>query len=508
MSVEHTANIQRIRDSIAQVSQAQQTLARCTAGAVSAIVEAMAERAVQATDRLARREAAATGMGRVTSKIARQLFIIERCREIARLTKAAGLLGQEAKSQVCEVAQPLGVILSFLPATTPVATMVFESLMALQARNAIVFVPARQTHCAVAEACETMQAAAVAAGAPANCLGLLDGEEENFADMLASRDIHFVLATGPAKLLQQVSSAGKPAVTIGCGNTPAYIDRSAHIGHAVRCLLQSKQMDWGVAEAAEECLLLDAAVAAETLAEFRRQGAYVLSEAETTQLAAVFDQRRRGLAGQPPYYVAAAAGLRVPVETTLLLAPVDGVASPLAAPKLSSLLSCHVVKGWEDACRQSRQLIALGHPGCVAVVHAMQRDVILEFAAIKEISRLLVNAPGSQGAIGMATALSPSLLLAGGSEAGSVTSDNLTVRNFMQLRRVAAIHEQFKLWGESRPVEPALAKLQLSEPSAVKEKKTTDDKAAAKPDPWGQQKSPRPPSFYLKPEKRGWPWKP
>jgi acyl-CoA reductase-like NAD-dependent aldehyde dehydrogenase len=510
MSTGNVEVMQQLREQLGCARKAQELLSHYSSAQMNTIVAAMARRCEQAAERLARRELGATGMGRVASKIARLEFIASHCCATTHLGKTAGLLGQSNRRGVYEIAEPLGLILSFLPTTNPLASVLFQSLMAIAARNCVVFVPPQHVRYAVAEAVETLHEASLSAGAPATCLSSFSScGEELWHEVMQSREVDFLLAAGPSSLVHAVHSAGKPAIATGYGNTPAYIDRSAHIGHAVRCLLQSKQMDWGVSEAAEESVVVDNTVAKPFLEEMRRHGVYILNEGEVTQMAACCEQNRQKIMGQPPFYVASLAGVQVPVETSLLLAPLaPGTTSPLATPKFSSLLSCYVVNEWESAALLCRELISRGHPGCVGVVHAMNREVILEFAAMREISRLLVNAPACQGAIGMATALTPSLLLAGGTVSGTLASDNLSAKNFMQLRRVAAIDEEFSLAQDARTTEPALTQLRLTEPASGQQKNTANAAQETRPEAWRQAKAPRPPAFYLKLERRSWPWQP
>jgi acetaldehyde dehydrogenase (acetylating) len=495
----------------------------------------MAYAGQQAAESLARLSAGETGMGRLESKIQKNRFAVENAYEANRSVKTTGIVGYKEQDKVYEIAQPFGLVAAFLPITSPTATALFISLVALQARNCVVFVaPRGGVRCAM-QTVDTMHRAAVAAGVPAGCLACVAGDEDGVvSEAMTHKDVAFLLAYDGPAVVTAAYRSGKPAIAIGYGNTPAYLDRSASVVHAVRCVVMSQMFDFGLGFAAEETLVVEAPVEREVLQEFQKQGAYILSASEVTKIAQVAfngDTLNPKIMGQPAYHIAAMAGISVSPETSVLVAPLTpGEASPLNRPKLSPILALYVEKNWEKASQRCLAILALGNSGTVAV-HATNPDVILEFAAQKPVTRLLVNAPASQGAIGLATGLPPSLLLGCGTNSGCVTTDNISARNLFQRKRVAAIQPNFPLWGKEKAVEPALTQLTLTEgPTAAiapadpqkpwpfsPTKATPGSKevagsqeaqgSPAKPSPWRVRAATVPPTLPMVTPKINWPRK-
>jgi gamma-glutamyl phosphate reductase len=229
---------------------------------------------------------------------------------------------------------------------------------------------------------------------------------------------------------------------------PAYIERTARIPHAVKCVVSSQTFDWATICASEQALIVDRAIADETLAEFRRQGAHHCDIAQTRaleQLCVRGELMNPEIVGMQPSKLAARAGFSVPESTTVLLAPQAGVgpAFPLSREILTPLLAWYTVKDWREGCQRCIEILRFGGDGHTLGLHTESEEVITAFALEKPSNRILINAPTSQGAVGFATNLEASMTLGCGPSGRNISSDNITARHLVQLKRVAAIRADY-----------------------------------------------------------------
>jgi acetaldehyde dehydrogenase (acetylating) len=292
-----------------------------------------------------------------------------------------------------------------------------------------------------------MYEAAVRAGAPEGCIGWLTNVTlEATQHLMSHEDTAVILATGGAGLVKAAYSSGKPAYGVGPGNCPAYIERSADIRHAVTVIVASQTFDNGVICAAEQSVITEECIEEKVRAEFLAQGGYFLNADETKKLEKIV-MRGKGvnpdIVGQFPRKLAEMAGFSVPHDTTVLLAPYEGVGYdyPLSIEKMTPILAYYTVKDWQEACQLCIRLVTFGGMGHSLAIHSNNDDVINEFAMKKPAFRLLVNAPTSQGAIGYATGLIPSLTLGCGTYGSNITSDNVSTLNLINVKRLAYIKE-------------------------------------------------------------------
>lgn len=242
-------------------------------------------------------------------------------------------------------------------------------------------------------------------------------------------------------MVKAAYSAGKPALGVGPGNVPAFIERTANIKQAVSDIITSKSFDNGMICASEQAIIADAPVKDEIIAELKRQGAYLLSPAETQKVSEVVMTPKGGmnaaLVGQKAKDIATKAGIEVPDQTKLLIAPLEGygVGYPLSYEKLTTVLGFYTVKDWHEACLLSMELLKLGGIGHSFSIHCQDEQLIREFIR-KPVFRILVNTPSAFGGIGYSTALLPSLTLGCGTWGGSSISENLGPQHLINIKRL------------------------------------------------------------------------
>ncbi len=442
----------RARSALAALGQEQ----------VDRIVAAMAETAARHADELAAAAVAETGFGVRADKVRKNLFAARTVHDFIRPMKTVGVLRRLPERRIVEIAEPFGVVAAIAPSTNPTSTAIYKLLIAIKARCAIVLSPHPAAADCIGRTAQLLESAARAAGAPAGAIGCMRTVTiAGTQALMRHPQVAVILATGGMGLVRAAYSAGKPAYGVGPGNAPAYIERSADVGKAVRDVLTGKTFDNGLLCSAENSVVVDAAIAGEVRREFEAQGGHFLGRGGADALAGVLITPRRlphpDLVGRRAVEIAERAGLQVPDRTRALIVPLQGVGRdhPLSIEKLCPVLSFYVVKDWREGCERCRQILTYGGMGHTMAIHSRDESVILEFALEKPAFRIVVNTPATLGSIGMTTGLDPSMTLGCGGHGGNVTSDNISPRHLLNVKRLAY---------ETRTASRAAADLAAPEP--------------------------------------------
>ena len=432
----------RTRARRAQIAQTR--LAELTQDQVDRIVDAMAAAAAAQAIPLARMAVEETGYGNEADKVRKNLFAAETIYRFIRPMRTVGVIRRLDRERVVEIADPFGVVAAIVPSTNPTSTAIYKILICLKARCAIILSPHPSAVRSIGRVAEVMTEAAVGAGAPEGAINWMTTVTfEGTQELMRCREVAVVLATGGLGLVRAAYSAGKPAYGVGPGNAPAYIERTADLSKAVADIITGKTFDNGLLCSSENSVVVDAAVSGEVRREFDRQGGCFLDPGDTGRLAAELVTPERlpnpMFVGKTALEIAGQVGLDVPPDTRVLIAPLDGVGRehPLSIEKLCPVLSFYVVPDWRAACERCKEILRYGGMGHTMSIHSRDEQVILEFGLRKPAFRIVVNTPTTLGAIGMTTALDPSLTLGCGGYGGNITSDNITPRHLLNIKRLA-----------------------------------------------------------------------
>src|SRR5947208_804996 len=427
-----------------RAKQAWLELAEFSQEKIDAVVDAMAAAATPQAEAFARLAVEETGYGVVADKVQKNLFSSQKVYNFIRPMKTVGVIARHEATRVVEIAEPFGVVAAVVPSTNPTSTAIYKILIAVKARCAVVLSPHPAAVRCITRVAEVMAEAARRAGAPAGAISwmttvTLEGTQE----LMKHRDVAVILATGGMGLVRAAYSAGKPAYGVGPGNAPAYIERTADVKKAVRDIVTGKTFDNGVLCSSENSVVVDEAVAAEAKNEFLAQGAYFMNKAEIDAVARVLVTPQRlpnpALVGKSATIIAEKCGISVPSGTRVLIAPLDGVGRdyPLSIEKLCPVLSFYVVKDWREGCERCKQILRYGGMGHTMSIHSQNDQIILEFGLKKPAFRIVVNTPTTHGSIGLSTGLDPAMTLGCGGYGGNITSDNISPRHLLNIKRLA-----------------------------------------------------------------------
>jgi acetaldehyde dehydrogenase (acetylating) len=438
------ASVQEARRLAQRAKQAAPRLAELTQAQIDAIVDAMAAAVRPHAEALARLAVEETTFGVVADKTQKNLFSADRVYQFIKPMRTVGVVGRDESRKLIEIAEPFGVVAAIVPSTNPTSTAIYKILIAIKARCPIVLSPHPSASRCIIRSAEIMAAAAAAAGAPDGAISWLTGATlEGTQELMKHRDVAVILATGGMGLVRAAYSAGKPAYGVGPGNAPCYIEQSADLAKAVSDILLGKAFDNGVLCSSPNSVVVDRAVAGEVRRLFTEQGGHFLNAADADKLAAALVTPQRlpnpKLVGKSAKYIAEQVGLKIPPNTRVLLAELKGVGRdyPLSIEKLCPVLSYYEVADWREGCERCIQILRYGGMGHTMSVHSRNDDVILQFGLKKPAFRIVVNTPTTHGSIGLTTGLDPAMTLGCGGWGGNITSDNITPRHLLNIKRLA-----------------------------------------------------------------------
>src|SRR5215468_944620 len=438
------ASIAEARALARRAKQAWIELAEFSQERIDAIVDAMAAATVPQAEAFARLAVDETGYGVVADKIQKNLFSSEKVYTFIKPMKTVGVVARHEATRVVEIAEPFGVVAAVVPSTNPTSTAIYKILISLKARCTVVLSPHPAAVKCITRVAEVMDEAARRAGAPQGAINwmttvTLEGTQE----LMKHRDVAVILATGGMGLVRAAYSAGKPAYGVGPGNAPAYIERSADVRKAVRDIITGKTFDNGVLCSSENSVVTDEAVAEQVKREFVAQGGYFMNAAEMEAVARVLVSPQRlpnpALVGKSAVFIAEKCGISVPAGTRVLIAPLQGVGRdfPLSIEKLCPVLSYYVVRDWREGCERCKQILRYGGMSHTMSIHSKNEQVILEFGLKKPAFRIIVNSPTTLGSIGLTTGLDPAMTLGCGGYGGNITSDNISPKHLLNIKRLA-----------------------------------------------------------------------
>jgi acetaldehyde dehydrogenase (acetylating) len=438
------ASIAEARTLARKAHAAQARLGEYSQAQIDAIIDAMAAAATAEAEPLARLAVEETTFGVVADKVQKNLFSSQQVYEFIKPMKTVGVVNRLEDRKVIEIAEPFGVVAAIVPSTNPTSTAIYKILISIKARCAIVISPHPSAVRCITRVAEIMAAAANTAGAPDGAVGWMTTVTiEGTQELMKQREVAVILATGGMGLVRAAYSAGKPAYGVGPGNAPCYIESSADLAKAASDILIGKCFDHGVLCSSPNSVVVDEAVSEEVRRQFQTQGAHFLSPAEIDAVGRVLVSPQRlpqpALVGKPATLIAEKAGITVPPGTRALIAPLAGVGRdyPLSIEKLCPVLSYYVVRDWREGCERCKEILRYGGMGHTMSIHSRNDQVILEFGLHKPAYRICVNTPTTHGSIGLTTGLDPAMTLGCGGFGGNITSDNISPRHLLNIKRLA-----------------------------------------------------------------------
>ncbi|QVK19337.1 bifunctional acetaldehyde-CoA/alcohol dehydrogenase [Mycoplasmatota bacterium] len=440
-----TVNIENMIDELVNnAEKALQDYMLLSQEEVDSIVHEMTLAGIDKHMDLAKLAIEETGRGVFEDKVIKNIFSTEYIWHSIKKQKTVGVIDQNPLEDYIEVAEPIGIVAGVTPVTNPTSTTMFKSLISAKTRNPIIFAfhPSSQK-CSVASA-KVLRDAAVKAGAPKDCIQWVHTPSIEATNMLMNhKGISLILATGGSGMVRSAYSAGKPALGVGPGNVPCYIEKTANVERACTDLMLSKTFDNGMICASEQAVIVDKEISKQFEEFMKSNNCHFLTKEETQKVTEfMFPEQRlnASVVGRSAYDIAKSAGVKVNEDTKILIAKLTkfGDEAPLSKEKLSPVLAYYVVNNHDEGFKAARTMLEIGGLGHSAVIHSTDEDLCTAYGKAMKVGRVIVNSPSSQGAIGdIYNTNMPSLTLGCGSYGRNSTTSNVSSVNLINKKRIA-----------------------------------------------------------------------
>ena len=446
ISVEEENKIKaKIDELVVKAKEASKEYMKLNQEQIDKIVKAMSMAGLEHHMELAKMAVEETKRGIYEDKITKNMFATEYIYHSIKYDKTVGVISRNSEEGYMEIAEPVGVIAGVTPVTNPTSTTMFKSIISAKTRNVIIFGfhPSAQK-CSVAAA-TYLRDAAIKAGAPENCILWIEEPSVTATNLLMHHPgVNLILATGGTGMVRAAYSCGKPALGVGPGNVPCYIEKTAKLKTSVNDLVLSKSFDNGMICASEQSVIVDKEIHEEFEKLMKEAGCYFLNESETNKLRDVmFIAEKNGalnskIVGKSPYDIAKEAEIEIPKDTKVLVLHENGVGIefPFSKEKLSPVLAYYIVNNSDEGIELAEKLLEFGGMGHSAVIHSEDENVILKFSERMKAGRLIVNSPSTHGAIGdIYNTNMPSLTLGCGTFGGNSTTANVSSVNLINIKK-------------------------------------------------------------------------
>lgn len=437
-------SVQEVRDLVEKAKKAQQEFAQKSQKEVDAIVKSVAEAGVRNAKRLAKMAHEETGFGIEADKVIKNVFGSRGVYEAIKDMKTIGVLEVDEEKKTKKIAIPVGIVAGLIPSTNPTSTAFYKSEIALKGGNAIIFSPHPNAKNCIVEAVKVIRTAIAEAGGNEDLVSVITIPTIQATDMLMKHpDVAMILATGGSAMVRAAYSSGTPAIGVGPGNGPAYIEKTADVALAVKRIMDSKTFDNGTICASEQSVMCDCDMEPAVRVEMEKQGAYFLNDEQIAKLGK-FILRANGtmnpqIVGKSAQVIADLAEIEIPEGTRVLVAKETGIGfgHPYSNEKLAPILGFYTAENYVEICELAQKILHYEGAGHTFSMHTKDPKIVDYFAARILASRIMVNTPSALGGIGASTGMLPALTLGCGAIGGSATSENVGPQHLINVRVVA-----------------------------------------------------------------------
>ncbi len=442
---ETTAASQEVDTLCAKALKALEVMKTLNQEQVDKITKAMCDAGVANERKLAEMAVEETGIGKVEDKVIKNHFGTQVMYDYMKDKKSVGVISD--KEGIVEIAEPYGVVAAVTPTTNPTSTAMFKSLISLKGRNVVIFgFHPRAQKCSAAAA-KIMHDAAVAAGAPKDCIQWIENPSVEATNALMTHpDVSIIIATGGGAMVKAAYSSGHPALGVGPGGVPIFVEKSADLEVATDSVIMSKTFDNGTICSSDQSVIFDdKATAEKALKLFEQKGAYMATEEEKAKLEKVMFDKERGvpsmaIVGKSPQEIGKLAGINIPADRKMIMVPLSttGGEDWMSHEKLSPVLGWYVAPSTDEAIKAASSQLEFGGAGHSAGIFTRDEKVAQKFAVTVNANRVMWNQPSVHGTIGaLYNTLAPSLTLGCGSRGGNITSENVNFQHLLNIKRLA-----------------------------------------------------------------------
>lgn len=445
------ASVQQVRKLLYNAHEAKAKMAALSQEQIDKIVKAISDVSIENAQRLAQLAADETGFGNADDKYIKNMFAAKKVYEEIKDLKTVGIIEKNDIKKVYSYASPVGVIAGIVPSTNPTSTVIYKSLISIKSGNPIVFSPHPKALNCILETIKVIYKAAYDAGMPDGAISCISIPTiQATTELMKHKYTNLILATGGPDMVKAAYSSGTPAIGVGAGNGPAFIDKSANIEKAIEKIILSKTFDNGTICASEQSIIIESETEDKVISALKAKKAYLMNECESEKLAKILFKNRKmnpETVGKTAYHISKLAGIdNVPYDTSVLVARETsvGLNAPYSQEKLAPVLALYVEKNIDSILLRCIDILKYEGIGHSFMMHCENKELVDRFAQKIPASRIIVNSPGSIGGIGETTGLFPALTLGCGAEGGSSSSNNICPMDLINIKRVAYETNDFK----------------------------------------------------------------
>ena len=426
-----------------RAKEAQLVLATYTQEQLDIIVEAMIREIKKHIKQLAVLSCEETDYGRWQDKYLKNKFVCEYIIKHIKDMKCVGVIDYDKERSIVDIGIPVGVIAAICPVTSPVSTTIYKAVIAIKSGNAMIFSPHPRAKNVMHKTLDILIKAAEESGLPSGALSYMSTiSKVGTCELMSHSCVSLIMNTGINKLLEMSYKSGKPLIYGGVGSGPAFIERTADIDKAVNDIIDSKTFDYGILSAAEQSVVVDKVIENKVREAFIKNGAYFMNEDEEKRLGELLYNQdgslNHHLVGKSASFLAEKAGFSVDDNIKLLISLQKYVSetNPYSKEKLCPVIAYYIEDDWRVACEKCIELLISEGKGHTLVIHSKDPWVIEQFALKKPVGRILVNTPATYGSMGATTNIFPAMTLGSGSAGTGITSDNVSPKNLIYVRKV------------------------------------------------------------------------
>lgn len=381
-------------------------------------------------------------IGKVADKIAKNQTACTLTPEAWDQVALGGVRRNDAL-RIVEIGRPAGVVVGLSNSTSPVATIIFKTILCLMTRNALVISPHPVVLACCTEVVRELQAAIEKAGGPAHTLQILTRPTvDATAALMRDPRTDVILATGGTPMVRAAYGSGNPAIGVGPGNVPIYVDASADLEVAAQQIVIAKNFDHGSPCSAPSVLMLHASIAPKMQQALARQGAHVCTEQESLQIqnyAFPGGKFNGKVVGRPANEIAQAAGVHVSADCQALICPIANVQAGhvLLKEKLSPILGCVVVPDMNGAIDVARLMLQHSGAGHTSGIHSASAEQAVFWGAALDYYRVVVNGNTVLDSTGTNTGLPYTFTIGTGFAGKSSVDSNVGPELLVNWKRIA-----------------------------------------------------------------------